>query len=225
MSSCILWAGILFWFAFVYPQMTLTHSSRLYLRMTFVMPTQFHNICTYDIYTYRFIVLIYFVSEFSLLHIYKFILPVERSHISFKGAYECRWCGSQHGRRDLQAEWGRSFHFNGRQWSGMHIIICKSIVHPQSNIIFFYFAFSFPQHGDYIINQLPATFQSTIARHASQATATCAVVFDKTGDAKLYLANMQIHKEITPDLVSRKSFNYHLISFLIIVNIAVLDFR
>lgn len=82
---------------------------------------------------------------------------------------------------------------------------CQDIQH------FHIFLWNESQHGDYLVNKLPLAFQGTIARHASQPTANCAVVFDKSGDAKLYLANMDIHKEITPAVVSRKNIKKTLI--------------
>lgn len=58
------------------------------------------------------------------------------------------------------------------------------------------------QHGDFLVNLLPETFQSTISRHSAHSTANCAIIFDKSGDSKVSLADMEIHREITPDLVS-----------------------
>lgn len=49
---------------------------------------------------------------------------------------------------------------------------------------------------------LPAHCRSGIERDDAQSTASCAVVFDKFGDSKLHLANMDIHQTINSEMVS-----------------------
>lgn len=65
--------------------------------------------------------------------------------------------------------------------------------------------FSTLKQGDYLLSLLPSDFRSTVSRHPTHNTSNCAVVFDKTGDCKLILAEMEIHKSITPELVCKNS--------------------
>lgn len=52
-----------------------------------------------------------------------------------------------------------------------------------------------------MLNFLPSHCRDTIECDAEHSTASCAVVFDKYGDVKLHLADMDIHKTITSNMV------------------------
>lgn len=60
----------------------------------------------------------------------------------------------------------------------------------------------YTKNGDYLVNLLPKRCQHAIERDSEHATASCALVFDKIGDCKLLLANMDIHQSITSKMVS-----------------------
>lgn len=51
------------------------------------------------------------------------------------------------------------------------------------------------------MNLLPKRWQYATERDGEHATASCAVVFDKIGESKLHLANMDIHRTITSEMV------------------------
>lgn len=59
------------------------------------------------------------------------------------------------------------------------------------------------QNGDYLLNLLPQHCRHAIERDNVQSTAHCAIIFDKCGDCKLHVANMDIHETITPQMVIR----------------------
>lgn len=59
-------------------------------------------------------------------------------------------------------------------------------------------------HGDYILSKLPRENIHHIKKINNAITAQCTVVFDKHGECKLLLGNMDIFKQITPELVSLK---------------------
>lgn len=66
------------------------------------------------------------------------------------------------------------------------------------------------------MNLLPKRCQHAIERDSEHATASCAVVFDKFGDCKLIMANMDIHQTITSEMVRQTSYNSHPSLFRII---------
>lgn len=59
------------------------------------------------------------------------------------------------------------------------------------------------QNGDYLLNLMPQHCRLAIERDDAHSTANCAVILDKCGDCKLIVANMDIHKTITPQMVIR----------------------
>lgn len=49
---------------------------------------------------------------------------------------------------------------------------------------------------------LPANCRYAIERDQQLPTASCSIIFDKYGDVKLQLANMDINQTISPQMVS-----------------------
>lgn len=64
-------------------------------------------------------------------------------------------------------------------------------------------AFGNDQNGAFLRNTLPERATAGSFVSDTSPTANCAVILDKDGDFKLAVGDMTIHKEITPDLVSR----------------------
>lgn len=65
-------------------------------------------------------------------------------------------------------------------------------------------AFGNDSNGEFLRKTLPqsATAWSKISNDVS--TASCAIILDKSGECKLHVGDMNIHREITPELVSVK---------------------
>lgn len=62
-------------------------------------------------------------------------------------------------------------------------------------------AFGDDQNGEILRKTLPADATQSCKVSSEFATASCAVILDKARDCKLYVGDMDIHREITPELV------------------------
>lgn len=65
------------------------------------------------------------------------------------------------------------------------------------------------QNGDILLKLLPTEYRNAVEIDMDKPTATCAVVFDRMGDSKLLLASMNIHQEITSEMVIYTSYEIH----------------
>lgn len=57
------------------------------------------------------------------------------------------------------------------------------------------------QQGDSLLKLLPDNCRSAVERDSEHPTASCSIIIDSCGEVKLHLANMDIHNNITPEIV------------------------
>ncbi|KAG5681466.1 hypothetical protein PVAND_010899 [Polypedilum vanderplanki] len=81
-------------------------------------------------------------------------------------------------------------------------------LHKLDNHVTFISAFGSDQNGSFLRNTLPENAITASLISDTMATATCAIILDKSGDCKLHIGDMRIHQEITPELIYE---NAHLI--------------
>lgn len=65
-------------------------------------------------------------------------------------------------------------------------------------------AFGNDQNGAQLRNTLPADATESCKVSDTIATSNCAIILDKTGNCKLHVGDMRIHREITPEMVGSK---------------------
>lgn len=70
-------------------------------------------------------------------------------------------------------------------------------------------AFGSDQNGDFLRKTLSTSDTTGSVISDTHPTANCAIILDKSGDCKLCVGDMTIHREITPELV-RKYFRWEL---------------
>ncbi|XP_055911932.1 uncharacterized protein LOC129945960 [Eupeodes corollae] len=63
--------------------------------------------------------------------------------------------------------------------------------------------------GKSLLNLIPEPLTPGIFQHPSKSTSLCSVIFDKCGDCKLIMGNMEIHGSISPELITK---NEHILS-------------
>jgi sugar/nucleoside kinase (ribokinase family) len=66
-------------------------------------------------------------------------------------------------------------------------------------------AFGNDSNGEYLRKSLPPDATTSSAISNDVATASCAIILDKNGDSQLHVGDMNIHREITPELVSMQA--------------------
>ncbi|XP_055845813.1 uncharacterized protein LOC129911856 [Episyrphus balteatus] len=55
--------------------------------------------------------------------------------------------------------------------------------------------------GASLLNLIPEPLTADIAKVPNKSTSLCSVIFDKCGDCKIVLGNMEIHRSISPELI------------------------
>ncbi|KAI9589368.1 pseudouridine-metabolizing bifunctional protein C1861.05 [Glossina fuscipes] len=73
-------------------------------------------------------------------------------------------------------------------------------LHGQANLIS---AVGNDQMGESLLQLIPKQLHKCILISQVESTAICAILFDKVGDCKLCMANMQIHEQITPLIITK----------------------
>ncbi|KAH8409518.1 hypothetical protein KR222_007702 [Zaprionus bogoriensis] len=58
--------------------------------------------------------------------------------------------------------------------------------------------------GDILRQLMPAALQRSLIVDAAQSTSLCSLVFDRTGDCRLILGDMQVHGSITPEALLQR---------------------
>lgn len=58
-------------------------------------------------------------------------------------------------------------------------------------------------YGDFLVSSLPSNCVQNITKMNNFNTAQCTVVFDSEGECRILIGDMEIHKEITPQLITR----------------------
>jgi len=69
-------------------------------------------------------------------------------------------------------------------------------------------AFGDDQNGEVLRKTLPSEATQSCQVSSMFATASCAVILDKVRDCKIYVGDMDIHREITPELVCCEIYYY-----------------
>uniref|UniRef100_W8C0I5 Pseudouridine-metabolizing bifunctional protein C1861.05 n=1 Tax=Ceratitis capitata TaxID=7213 RepID=W8C0I5_CERCA len=59
------------------------------------------------------------------------------------------------------------------------------------------------QLGRSLLKMIPGQLKSLVKIDGESSTSLCTIIFDKSGDCKIYLANMEIHDNITPETIQQ----------------------
>ncbi len=105
-----------------------------------------------------------------------------------------------------------NFQLNGATYNATTTLSAGGVARNLAEGIFklhgsvsFVSAFGNDSNGEFLRKTLPpsAAISSRICNDVS--TASCAIILDKSGDSKIHVGDMNIHREITPEWVSVRS--------------------